>query len=80
MNKKRIFKNIDSILQVTKETVNKNDNYYNYIVNQNNNLYKKQLPLLMKNSRINALVLSKTKIDFNKKPSFSMEKVEKKKF
>ena len=80
MNKKRIFKNIDSILQVTKETVNKNDNYYNYIVNQNNNLYKKQLPLLMKNSRINALVLSKTKIDFNKKPSFSMEKIEKKNF
>ena len=64
MNKKKIFKNIDSILQVTKETVNKSDNYYNYIINQNNSLYKKQLPLLMKNIRINALVLSKNKSDF----------------
>ena len=80
MNKKRIFKNIDSILQVTKETVNKSDNYYNYIVNQNNTLYMKQLPLLMKNSRINALVLSKTRNDFSKKKSFSLEKDNTKKF
>ena len=54
----------DSILQVTKDTVNQSNNYYDYIINQNNTLYKKQLPLLMKNSRMNALVLSKTKSDF----------------
>ena len=64
MNNKKIFKNIDSILQVTKETVNQSDNYYNYIRKQNDLLYMKQLPLLMKNSRINALVLSKTRNDF----------------
>ena len=61
MNKKRIFKNIDSILQVTKETVNKSDNYYDYIINHSDSLYKRQLPLLMKNFRINALIASKTK-------------------
>lgn len=60
----KIIKNIDSILQVTKDTVNQSNNYYDYIINQNNTLYKKQLPLLMKNSRMNALVLSKTKSDF----------------
>ena len=40
----------------------------------------KQLPLLMKNSRINALVLSKTRNDFSKKKSFSLEKDDTKKF
>ena len=80
MDTKRIFKNINSILQVTKETVNKSDNYYNYIVNQNNTLYMKQLPLLMKNSRINALVLSKTKNNFVQKSSLTVEKDETKKF
>ena len=64
MSKKKIFKNIDSILQVTKETVNQSDNYYNYIIKQNDALIMKQLPLLMKNTRINAIVLSKTKNDF----------------
>ena len=64
MSNKKIFKNIDSILQVTKETVNQSDNYYNYIRKQNDSLYIKQLPLLMKNTRISALVLSKTRNDF----------------
>ena len=62
----RIFKDIDSILQVTKDTVNQSNNYYDYMINHNNDLYTKQLPLLMKNARINALVLSKTKTDYQK--------------
>ena len=57
----RIIKNIDSILQVTKDTVNQSSNYYDYIINHNNTLYQKQLPLLMRNVRLNALILSKAK-------------------
>ena len=57
----KIIKNIDSILQVTKDTVNQSSNYYDYMINHNNTLYQKQLPLLMKNVRLNALILSKAK-------------------
>ena len=55
------FNTIDSILQLTKDLVKKNDRYYNYILKENNSLYSRQLPLLMKNSRINSLVLMKPK-------------------
>ena len=55
-------KTIDSILQITKNVVSKNNNYYDYIVNESNSLYNKQLPLLMKNNRINSLVLLKPKL------------------
>ena len=67
MSNRKNLKNIDSILQVTKETVNKNNKYYEYIINRNNSLYMRQLPLLMKNSRIKALVISKGKYDFKSK-------------
>ena len=77
MNKKRIFKNIDSILQVTKETVNQSDNYYDYIINHKDTLYMRQLPLLIKNFRINALVASKTKNNFQLN-SFNHKNEEKK--
>ncbi len=64
---KKIKKNkvIGSILQVTKNVVDQSQNYYDYIVKQNNSLYKKQLPLLLKHSRIKSLVLSKQKIREN---------------
>ena len=62
----KTFKSIDSILHVTKDVIHKSNNYYEYMIKQNNTLYKKQLPLLMKNSRINALILSKTKEPFFK--------------
>ena len=58
--------NINSILHVTNDVIHKSNNYYEYMIKQNNTLYKNQLPLLMKNSRINALVLSKTKEPFFK--------------
>ena len=63
MSKEKIYKNIGPILQATKETVNKNHKYFDYIINQNNSLYMRQLPLLIKNYRINSLILSKTKKD-----------------
>ena len=56
------IKSIDSILQITKDVVNQNDNYHDYIINENNAFYRKQLPLLMKHSRINSLISSRAKI------------------
>ena len=61
MKERKKFRTIDSILQITKEVVQKNDNYNEYIINENNLLYTKQLPLLIKNSRINSLILPKIK-------------------
>ena len=57
----RKIKVIDSILQVTKNVVQRNDKYYGYIINENNSFYKKQLPLITKNKRVNSLVLLKQK-------------------
>ena len=59
MSKIRISKNINSILQVTNDFIYKNNNYRDYIINQNNSLYIRQLPLLRKNERIKALVAKK---------------------
>ena len=59
LNRIRFSKNIDSILQVTNEVIHKNNNYRDYIINQNNSLYMRQLPLLMKNERIKALIHKK---------------------
>ena len=53
---------IDSILQITKNVVSKNYNYYDYIINENNMLYNKQLPLLKNYSRIKSLELLKPKL------------------
>ena len=55
------IKDIDSILQVTKDTVSQTNNYNSYIINENNSLYLRQLPLLMKCSRASALALTKKK-------------------
>ena len=66
MNNIKSFKSIDSILHATNDVIHKSNNYYEYMIKQNNTLYRNQLPLLMKNSRINALVLSKTKEPFFK--------------
>ena len=59
MSKILISKNINSILQVTNDVIYKNNNYRDYIINENNSLYIRQLPLLIKNERINALVAKK---------------------
>ena len=55
----RFSKNINSILQVTNDIINKNDNYHEYIINNNNQLYARQLPLLIKSKRIKALIQKK---------------------
>ena len=61
MRKINKFNTIDSILQLTKDVVHKNDKYYDYIIDENNSLYNNQLPLLM-NSRMKSLVLLNSKI------------------
>ena len=66
----KITKNIDSILHVTNDVIHKNENYRDYIVNQNNSLYIRQLPLLMKNVRIQALISKK--LDDSHKNSLSL--------
>ena len=48
-------------IQETKKVVDQSNNYYDYIIKENNALYKKQLPLLLKNSRMSSLVLSRPK-------------------
>ena len=59
IRKIKISKNIDSILHETNEVIHKNNNYHDYIKNENNSLYMRQLPLLMKNERIKALISKK---------------------
>ena len=45
-------KNIEPILHVTKNIIKESDNFNDYYIHENNNLYKNQLPLLIRNSRI----------------------------
>lgn len=59
LSKIRFSKNIDSILHITNEVIHKNNKYHDYIKNQNNSLYMRQLPLLMKNDRMKALISKK---------------------
>ena len=70
-NRIRISKNIDSILQVTNEVIHQNNNYRDYIINQNNSLYMRQLPLLMKKERIKALIHKK--LDESQKNASTIE-------
>ena len=66
----KISKNIDSILYITNDLIHQNEKYHDYIVNQNNSLYKRQLPLLAKNERIKALISKK--LDDSHKNAFSL--------
>ena len=57
-NTQRTSQSIGNILQVTKNIIQENENFYDYYINKDNSLYHKQLPLLMKKSRLqHALVL-----------------------
>jgi len=55
INSVRENNTIDNILQVTKSTVQQNQNFYNYYLKRDNTLYKKQLPLLVHKYKMNAL-------------------------
>ena len=72
--KLKIPKNINSILQVTNDIINKNNNYHDYIIKNNNSLYARQLPLLIKSKRVNALVQKKLDDSQKNKDEETIEK------
>ena len=54
---KRTSQSVESILQVTKNMIQETDNFYDYYINKDNSLYHKQLPLLLRKSKLQALVI-----------------------
>ena len=54
---KRTSQSIESILQVTKNMIQETDNFNDYYINKDNSLYHKQLPLLLRKSKLQALVI-----------------------
>ena len=55
----KIIKNIQPILNITKNVIKKSDNFNDYYFHEDNNLFKNQLPLLMHRSRIREVMLFK---------------------
>ena len=53
----RTSQSVGSILQVTKNMIQETDNFYDYYINKDNSLYHKQLPLLIRKSKLQALVI-----------------------
>ena len=56
---------VGNILQVTKNTIQLSDNYYDYYINKDNALYKKQLPLLIQKSNMQAIAIKKKEDEKN---------------
>ena len=52
---------VGNILQVTKSTIQLNENFYDYYINKDNALYIKQLPLLVQKTNMQALAIKKRK-------------------
>ena len=80
-NTERTSKTVGNILQVTKNTIQINDNYYDYYINKDNSLYMKQIPLLVRKAKMQEIAIrkkenEKNNIDFeeNKIKSHSNEK------
>ena len=61
----RISNTIGNILQVTKSTIQQTQNYYNYYINKDNDLYRKQLPLLIHKYNMQALAIRRKEIEKN---------------
>ena len=61
----RTSKTVGNILQVTKNTIQLNENYYDYYINKDNALYKKQLPLLIQKSNIQAIAIRRRENEKN---------------
>ena len=53
----RTSESVGSILQVTKNIIQENDNFYDYYINKDNSLYHKQLPLLFRRSKLQAIAI-----------------------
>ena len=61
----RTSNTIGNILQVTKSTIQQTQNYYNYYINKDNDLYRKQLPLLIHKYNLQALAIKRKEIEKN---------------
>ena len=61
----RTSKTVGNILQVTKNTIQLNDNYYDYYINKDNALYMKQLPLLIQKSKMQAVAIKRRENEKN---------------
>ena len=56
---------VGNILQVTKNTIQLNENYYNYYINKDNSLYIKQLPLLVQKANMQAIAIKRKEDEKN---------------
>ena len=67
MNSKteRTCDTVGNILQVTKNTIKLNENYYDYYINKDNSLYIKQLPLLVQKANMQAIAIKKKEDEKN---------------
>ena len=55
----RTSQSVGNILQVTKNIIQENENFYDYYVNKDNSLYYKQLPLLIRKAKLQAIAIYK---------------------
>ena len=81
IKKFKLVNNIGSILQVTKNIIQQNENYHDYLINKNNNLYLKQLPLLMRSRRLDSILSPRNdhkKLNNSKDNNSTMEEEEEK--
>ena len=61
----RMSKTVGNILQVTKNTIQLSENYYNYYINKDNALYMKQIPLLVQKAKMQAVAIKKKENEKN---------------
>ena len=78
----RTSQTVGNILQVTKNTIQLNENYHDYYINKDNALYRKQLPLLIQKSNMQAIAIRKreneknvSQTEENKDKSNSLDKI-----
>ena len=62
----RTSQSIGNILQVTKNIIKENQNFYDYYINKDNSLYEKQIPLLIRKSKMQALAIYRRRKSFKK--------------
>ena len=62
---RNIINTVDNILQVTKNTIQLNENYYDYYINKDDSLYMKQLPLLIQKSKMQAVAIKRRENEKN---------------
>ena len=55
----RTSQSVGNILQVTKNIIQENENFYDYYINKDNSLYYKQLPLLIRKAKLQAIAIYK---------------------